>query len=398
MLIRNLKMEKKIIKTVALIPLRKGSKGIPGKNKMKILGRRLYQWCLGEAIFSDLDEVYVFTDDDDIINQVKSEYVWSSKVKVLKRDSENANDTASTEAAMLEFCEKIDWKFDNICLLQATSPLTTRKDINKALKEINQNDSALTVVETKRFIWNDKGESINYDFKNRPRRQDFQGLKIENGAIYVTTKQQFVASKNRLGGKIALVEMPEDTLTEIDELSDVVIIENLLLNRLNSHKEGFGKIKLLVLDVDGVFTPGTVGVSMDGEFEKVFSLRDGMGIENLRLSGVEVIVMTSENSPIVQSRMNKLGLDLYMGVKDKFSRLNSVLIEKNIKRSEVAYVGDDVNDLVNLSSVAWGFCPNDAVVELQSFCDVKLNNKGGDQAIRETCEFILKYNKRIKNN
>lgn len=387
-------------KSVAIIPLRKGSKGIPGKNKMKILGRRLYQWCLGEAVFSGLDEIYVFTDDDEIINQVEKEYVWTSKVKVIKRSTENANDTASTEAAMLEFADKINWEFDNICLLQATSPLTTREDINNVLFELNNNkyDSALTIVKTKRFIWGENANSINYDYKSRPRRQDFEGLQIENGAVYASTKKQFLESKNRLGGKISLVEMNEDTLTEIDEVSDVVVIEKLLLNRLNEYKESFSKIKLLVLDVDGVFTPGTVGVTNNGELEKVFSLRDGMGLENLKISGVQIIVMTSEISPIVESRMNKLGLELYMGVKDKYSRLDSVLQEKNIQRSEVAYVGDDINDLVNLSSVSWGFCPNDAVNELQPYCDIILNNRGGDKAIREACQFIINYNKRIKNN
>tara|TARA_R110001606_G_scaffold86631_2_gene196114 strand:+ start:7065 stop:8246 length:1182 start_codon:yes stop_codon:yes gene_type:complete len=393
-----MELNKKNGKSVAIIPLRKGSKGIPGKNKMKILGRRLYQWCLGEAVFSGLDEVYVFTDDEDIIDQVEKEYHWTDKVKVMKRSAENANDTASTEAAMFEFAERLKWDFDIICLLQATSPLTSRNDIDNVLFDIKENnyDSALTIVNTKRFIWGEDSNSINYDYKARPRRQDFDGLRIENGAVYASTKEQFIKSKNRLGGKISMVEMPEDTLTEIDEISDVLIIEKLLLTRLNAFKENISKIKLLVLDVDGVFTPGTVGVTNTGELEKVFSLRDGMGIENLRLSGVDVIVMTSEISPIVASRMNKLGLELYMGVKDKYSRLDKVLETKGITRKEVAYVGDDVNDLVNLSAVAWGFCPNDAVLELQPYCDIKLNNKGGDQAIREACQFILQYNKRIK--
>jgi YrbI family 3-deoxy-D-manno-octulosonate 8-phosphate phosphatase len=385
-------------KSVAIIPLRKGSKGIPGKNKKKILGRRLYQWCLGEAIFSNLDEVYVFTDDDEIIDQVTKEYQWSKKVIVLKRSSENANDTASTESAMIEFAEEINWDFDQLCLLQATSPLTTRQDINNVLSKISKSDynSALTVVNTKRFIWNSDAESINYDYKNRPRRQNFEGLIMENGAVYAINKNQFKKSKNRLGGNIGLVEMFEDTLIEIDEPSDFLLIEKLLLNRLQEFKCDFNKVKLLILDVDGVFTPGTVGVTNNGELQKIFSLRDGMGIEKLRNEGVEVIVMTSENSPIVLSRMNKLGLQLYMGVKDKYSRLEKILLDKGLFRSELAYVGDDVNDLVNLSSVAWGFCPYDAVDEIKPYCDIVLNNKGGDKAIREVSEFIVKYNTRYK--
>jgi N-acylneuraminate cytidylyltransferase len=387
------------MKKIGIIPLRKGSKGIPGKNKKKLLGRRLYQWCLGEAIFSNLDEVYVFTDDEDIINQVKAEYHWTEKVKVMERSKENANDTASTEAAMLEFADKVNWEFNQLCLLQATSPLTSRNDINEVLAKIADEsfDSALTIVNTKRFIWGPNSESLNYDYKNRPRRQDFHGLHIENGAVYGINKSQFVKSKNRLGGKIAMVEMPEETLTEIDEPSDFLILEILLYNKLLKYKTKIQRIKLLVLDVDGVFTSGTVAVGGNGELHKTFSLRDGMGIENLRNEGVEVIVMTSENSQIVQSRMNKLNLELFMGVKDKFTRLDNLLIEKGLHRSEVAYVGDDTNDLVNLASVAWGFCPNDAVETVKSFCDIVLNNNGGDKAIREAAEFIVKYNNRFKH-
>ncbi len=385
------------MKSVAIIPLRAGSKGIPGKNKKKILGRPMYQWCLSEAIFSNLDEVYVFTDDLEIIDQVNKEYQWSSKVKTILRSDENASDTSSTEDAMIEFSEKIDWNYTHICLLQATSPLTTAFDINNVLNKFKNTeiDAVLTVVNTKRFIWDKNNNSINYDFNSRPRRQDFDGLRIENGAIYISTKDQFQNSNNRLGGNIEIIEMPEDTLTEIDEVSDLVIMEKLLLNRLSVFKKKLKKIKLLVLDVDGVFTPGTVGVSNDGELFKLFSLRDGMGLDLLQKNGVKVIVMTSETSEIVNTRMKKLNLELYMGVKDKFSRLNKYLLEYNINRSEVSYVGDDVNDLVNICSVGWSFTPSNAIAEVKEHSDINLINEGGDKAIREVTDFIINFNSRF---
>lgn len=386
-------------KSVAIIPLRAGSKGIPGKNKKRILGRPMYQWCLTEAIFSKLDEVYIFTDDLEIIEQVKKEYNWTDKIKTILRSKSNATDTSSTEDAMIEFSEKIDWNFSHICLLQATSPLTSALDINNVLRKFDKGgvDSVLTVVKTKRFIWDENCNSINYDYSSRPRRQDFDGLRIENGAVYISTKEQFISSKNRLGGVVEMVEMEEDTLTEIDEISDLIIMEKLLLNRLKVFKESLCRIKLLVLDVDGVFTPGTVGVSNEGELFKTFSLRDGMGLDLLQKSGVKVIVMTSEVSDIVRSRMNKLNLELFMGVKDKFSRLSQYLSEVNINRNEVSYVGDDVNDLVNICSVGWSFTPLNAISIVKEYCDINLTNSGGDKAIREVANFILKYNNRFNN-
>ena len=386
------------MKKVAIIPLRAGSKGIPGKNKKKLLGRPLFSWTLGEAIFSNLDKIYIFTDDENIIDFVKKEYTWTDKVEIMIRSKESATDTASTEMGMKEFAERINYDFDILCLLQATSPLTSRKDINNCLdKIINENyDSALTVVNTMRFIWNENGESINYDFNNRPRRQDFKGLLVETGAVYTTTKEQFLESGIRIGKKVAVVKMPEDTLTEIDEKEDWVIMEKLLENRLNKFKKGSKKIKLLVLDVDGVFTNGCVATGTEKEISKEFSLIDGMGLELLREEGINVAVMTSENSEIVKNRMNKLKIsETYLGVRDKYSFLEKIMLENNLSRNEIAYIGDDINDLSNICSVKWGIVPQNAVLDNKLKADLVLNSFGGNGAIREAVNFIIKYNKNL---
>ena len=271
------------MKKIGIIPLRKDSKGIPGKNKKKMVGRPLFSWVLTEAIFSDLDAVYVFTNDTEIISYVEREYFWTNKVFALLRNEENANDTASTESTMLEFSAQINHDYAVLCLLQATSPLTLAADINTALDKIiiEKYDSALTVVNTHRFTWNSDGTPQNYDVFNRPRRQDFEGLLIENGAVYATQKELFLASKNRVSGTIGLVKMPEETLMEIDSLSDWGIVENLLMERQKGMK-CHQRIDYLVLDVDGVFTDGGVYYSKEGEMSKKFDMRDGMGLEILR--------------------------------------------------------------------------------------------------------------------
>lgn len=217
-------------KSVGFIPLRKGSKGIPGKNKKDLAGKPLYQWVLDEAIQSNLDEVFVFTDDEGIFNEVSQNYA-STKVKALPRSQKSASDTASTEFAMIEFAKQIEYDFDIICLLQATSPLTTTKDINAALVKMEnvEIDSLVSVVRTHRFIWNEDGTPQNYDIYNRPRRQDFNGLLIENGAIYCTMQSTLKSFSNRLGGNIELLEMKEESLMEIDSITDWKIIEQLLL-------------------------------------------------------------------------------------------------------------------------------------------------------------------------
>lgn len=384
---------------IAIIPLRAGSKGIPNKNKKKMLGRPLYQWALGEAIFSNLDKIYIFTDDQQIIEDIKKEYHWTDKVEVVKRSEESAIDTASTEMGMLELAMQLNYNFDIYCLIQATSPLLTREDINQVLFKVEEEqfDSALTVVENKRFTWTKDGKSVNYDYLHRPRRQDYEGMLVENGAFYAVKKETYLQTKNRLGGKIGIVKMCEDSLYEIDEPSDWDIIEILLKNRELKHKKNLSEIKYLVLDVDGVFTDGKVTVTKDGELSKTFSLRDGMGIELLRLEKVEVIVMTSENSPIVAKRMEKLKLNyVFLGVKDKYSKIEQFLLDKKIDRSNIAYIGDDINDLSNICSCGLTFTPIDGIEKVKDCADYILHNKGGDKAIREAIEIIIKHNKIIK--
>ncbi|AUS04126.1 acylneuraminate cytidylyltransferase [Pseudotamlana carrageenivorans] len=384
------------MKKIGFIPLRKNSKGIPNKNKRKMVGRPLFTWVLGEAIFSNLDEVYVFTDDEWVINFIKKEYHWTSKVKAVLRSDESATDTASTEYAMLEFCESINYQFDIFCLLQATSPFTTRTDINACLESLNKDyDSALTVVNTHRFLWNENGTPINYDPLNRPRRQDFNGLLVENGAVYTATKAVLQKHKNRLGEHTAVVRMPEDSLLEIDSESDWIAVESLLIERQKRSKTS-AKITHVVLDVDGVFTDGTITYTKDGEHTKSFDMRDGMGLEILRQFDIQVMIMTSENSQLVAKRMEKLNIDhVFLGVKDKYTLLHKLVLEHGISMNNVAYVGDDVNDLTNICSVGWSLAPNNATDIVKSHADVVLSKPSGAGAIREACQFIMNYNKRF---
>ncbi|MEL0455972.1 HAD hydrolase family protein [Flavobacteriaceae bacterium SZ-1-7] len=385
------------MKKIGFIPLRKGSKGIPNKNKRKMVGRPLFTWVLGEAIFSNLDEIFVYTDDEGIIEFIKKEYHWTGKVKPLLRSAESASDSASTEMAMIEFCESMNYNFDVFCLLQATSPFTKKEDINICLERLNGDfDSALTVVNTHRFLWDKSGKPINYNPKNRPRRQDFEGLLIENGAVYATAKESLISSKNRLGNKVAVVEMSEESLYEIDSETDWIVVENLLMER-QKRKKSPEKITHLVLDVDGVFTDGTITYNEDGEHTKSFDMRDGMGLEIIREHGVKVMVMTSENSELVAKRMEKLKIeDVFLGVKDKYTLLKHIAQNKNTSLNNMAYIGDDVNDLTNICSVGWSLTPNNATDIVKQHADIVLSKNSGAGAIREACQFILNYNKRFQ--
>jgi len=215
---------------IAFIPARCGSKSIRFKNIKEFCGKPLIYWSLLTLQKSALiDEVYVATDCSDISNIVEN--FDFKKVKVYLRDGENAKDESSTEAVMIEFLQKNSFAGDDLFLLvQATSPTTTTQDIDTAIKKLQDEnkDSLLSVVREKKFFWDDNAKPINYDFRNRPRRQDFNGILLENGAFYINTVANVLRDKNRLSGEIALYEMQDYNNIDIDEEVDWAIAETYM--------------------------------------------------------------------------------------------------------------------------------------------------------------------------
>ncbi|GFR39145.1 hypothetical protein PRECH8_24410 [Insulibacter thermoxylanivorax] len=222
------------LKTVAFIPVRGGSKSIPLKNIKPIAGRPLIWWTLTAAEqCPDIERIFVSTDSEEIRRNVNQ--MNFSKVTVIDRSVESATDSAASEVSLLEFAEKHE--FYSVVFIQATSPLTTSQHLTEALAKYfsSDADSLLSVVRQKRFIWErangDLVVPINYDPQNRPRRQDFEGYLVENGAFYITSREQLLKSKCRISGKITYYEMPEESYVEIDELEDWVIVEELIKRR-----------------------------------------------------------------------------------------------------------------------------------------------------------------------
>lgn len=217
---------------VALIPLRGGSKSIPDKNIRSLCGKPLCIWTLTAALESAaFEEVYVSTDSPRIATVVRD---WlGNQVQILDRAPELATDTASTEAVLLDFAERI--AFDWVALIQATSPLTQAQEFKRAADRLlaKEHDSLLTCVRVKRFFWSPDGKPLNYDPKCRPRRQDFEGTLVENGAFYLATREVIMNERCRIGGSIGIIEMDEDTAYELDEPGDWKIVEELLSRRLS---------------------------------------------------------------------------------------------------------------------------------------------------------------------
>lgn len=221
---------------IAIVPARGGSKGIPGKNTKELAGKPLIAYTLEATLSSELrDRVVVSTDDKEIAG-IAERY----GAKVIMRPAELATDTAPTESVLehaVKWLEEYEiYKPDIIVLLQPTSPLRNREHIDEALSMFLGNDyaSLLSVCPTHAFLWS-AGKSgaypINYDFKNRPRRQDRTPEYRENGAIYITKYEVLMREHNRLGGKIGLYVMSEEDSLEIDTEFDFWLCQQVILKK-----------------------------------------------------------------------------------------------------------------------------------------------------------------------
>lgn len=158
------------------------------------------------------------------------------------------------------------------------------------------------------------------------------------------------------------------------------------------------KIKLVLTDCDGVLTDSGVYYSAHGEEIKRFSIRDGMGVERLRnLVKIETGIITGELSPSVKKRAEKLKIrELHLGIKNKVIVLNEILKRKKIKAENIAFIGDDVNDLDIMKLVGLTACPSDAVDEVKRISDYICTNCGGNGAFREFAELIIREKLKVE--
>ncbi|MEW6702299.1 MAG: HAD family hydrolase [Bacteroidota bacterium] len=151
------------------------------------------------------------------------------------------------------------------------------------------------------------------------------------------------------------------------------------------------KIKLLLADCDGVLTDTGVYYSAQGEAMKRFSIRDGMGVERLRkYADVETGIVTGENTDIVRKRAEKLNMqEIHLGINHKDEVYNEILTRRNLKAEEVAFIGDDSNDVKIMKLAGLTACPSDATKFAKDLADVIVESKGGFGAFRDFAEIII---------
>ncbi len=378
--------------TIAFIPARCGSKAIHLKNIKTFYGRPLLFWN-AEALdnCSAVDRVVVATDCEEVKQCIESFSL--TKLEVYLRDPQNAQDTSATEDVMLEYINHSNCSDDDTFLLvQATSPFTSTNDFSKALDTFatSEFDSLLSCARIKRFFWSEEGTSINYDYRQRPRRQDFDGSLMENGAFYINTVKGIKQHGNRLGGQIGIFEMPAYTSLELDEDEDWLQGE-LLMHRYQRDRRQAVDVRLMLSDVDGVLTDAGMYYTENGDEIKKFNTYDGMGFKLLQAQGAKVGILTKEDRQLNRNRALKLKLDFdFHGIDHKLELVKDLCKKEGIHLHQVAYIGDDVNDEALLRAVGVAACPASARPEIKGIPGINiLKTSGGMGPVREFVEEIL---------
>lgn len=232
------------LKVTAIIPARGGSKGIPRKNVRLLAGKPLIAHTIEQSLGARLVTRTIVSTEDDEIASVSKDY----GAEVIKRPTELATDTATSETALLHALDYLQrtegYEPDLVVFLQCTSPMRQPDDIDNAIEtlQFKEADALFSACHVEGFIWHDSKEalaSINYDLVSRPRRQDIQEeILEENGSIYILKPWVLKKYNSRFGGKIASYRMPRIYSFQVDVEEDLILIEHLItLAPTHSHNQ-----------------------------------------------------------------------------------------------------------------------------------------------------------------
>ncbi|SDS78480.1 N-acylneuraminate cytidylyltransferase [Friedmanniella luteola] len=382
------------LRTVAVIPARGGSQGVPGKNLRRVGGLPLVARAVRACRAATRVDLVVVTTDDDAIAAAAVD----AGARVVRRPPALAGHTATSESALLHALDALGFEPTTLLFVQCTSPFLDPADLDAgvALVADGHADSAFSAVETYEFLWRARPDDgavrtvagVNHDAAVRPRRQDREPDWRETGGFYVMDVAGFRAAGHRFFGRTAAVAVPEATALEIDSPAELAMAE-ALAPLVDAAADEPVRVDAVVTDFDGVHTDDAALVDAAGHEAVRVSRADGMGVAALRAAGVPVLIVSKERNRVVSARGAKLGVEVLQGVDDKVAALTGWLAEHGLDPARVAYLGNDVNDLGPLGMVGWPVAVSDARPEVRAVARLVLRRPGGHGAVRELCDRVL---------
>jgi len=401
--------------TLAIIPARGGSKGIPRKNIRDFAGYPLIVWSIAAGLQArSVSRVIVSTDDEEIAAVAREYGAEAPFLRPVELAQDRTTDLPVFEHA-LKWLEDIEgYKPDIVVQLRPTSPIRPKDCVDGAVRILVEHTDAdcvrgvVPAVQNPFKMWRFNGydKPMNPLLKvdgiaepyNAPR-QILPPAYWQTGHIDAI-RTSTISRKHSLSGDVVypLVIDPRYAV-DIDTLADWAKYEWLVYSDLDmvrpSNKARRGmpkKIELIICDFDGVLTDNRVWTGQDGK-ETVAAFRsDSIRVRELREIGVEVMILSSEPNPVVAARATKMGVQAIHGVglQDKGRVMREILAQKNVDAQNVIYIGNDLNDLPCFEIAGWSVAVADAYPEVIRAADHVLTKAGGHGALRELCDLLLK--------
>lgn len=399
---------------LAIVMARGGSKSIPGKNLKHLNNHPLIAYSIASGLASDfVDRLIVSTDDGDIAEISKKYGAEIPFIRPAEFAQDDTLDFPVIEHALSWLDEYDNYHPDIIVQLRPTSPLRPKGLIDKSIELLLANleaDCIRGVTSPKQNpykMWKEGGNGyldplLNSDFEepfNMPRQQ-LPDCYWQTGHIDVIRAENMLVKKSLTGDNILPIYIESKYCIDIDSQNDFNIAEQIIsYAKLNIDRPGIinektiENIKLLVLDFDGVFTDNRVLVMEDGKEAVLCDRSDGLGLSLLREHGLEAIILSKEQNPVVSARAEKLGLEVYQSINEKLDKLKRIINKKGMGLENVIYVGNDINDLACMKNTGISIAVADAYPEVKNQADIILGHQGGRGAVREVCELIIKNKK-----
>jgi N-acylneuraminate cytidylyltransferase len=401
---------------LALIPARGGSKGIPRKNIRDFAGYPLIAWSIAAGLQAHtVNRVIVSTDDAEIAAVARQCGAETPFMRPPELAQDRTTDLPVFEHA-LKWLEDIEsYKPEIVIQLRPTSPIRPKDCVDSAVRILIENADAdcvrgvVPAGQNPHKMWRFHGfdkpmqpllevDGIAEPY-NAPR-QILPPVYWQTGHIDVIRTSTITRKHSLTGSTIYPLAIDARYTVDIDTLADWARYEALVYHggmemvtpENKSRRAMPKKIELIVCDFDGVITDNKVWTDQHGT-ELVAAYRsDSLRIRELRALGIEVMILSSEPNPVVIARAKKMGVEAVhgVGILEKGIALRAVLEQRNIKAENVIYLGNDLNDLPCFEIAGWSVAVADAFPEVIRAADHVLTKAGGQGAVRELCDLILK--------
>ncbi len=399
--------------TLAIIPARGGSKGVPRKNIRGFAGYPLIAWSIAAAKQSaSVTRVIVSTDDEEIAAVARQFGAETPFLRPAEFAQDNSTDLPLFVHALKWLAEHEGYKPDVVVQLRPTSPIRPRGLVDKAIEILlahPDSDSVRGVVpagQNPHKMWLLTNENspmknlLDVDGIDEPYnapRQILPPIYWQTGHIDAI-RTATILNGSMSGKNIYPLIIDSRFTVDIDNLQDWARYEHLVATGgLDMVWAGRVRrpmpstVKLIVSDFDGVITDNLVWTDENGKETVAASRSDSMRVRQLREMGIEVMILSSEPNPVVKARAEKMGVESVQGIdmRGKGDALKKLLAEKKVDAAHVVYIGNDLNDLPCFEIAGWAVAVADAYPEVLRAADYVLTKPGGHGAVRELCELVL---------